>query len=162
MAPDAAAAPEVETDLAWSLLVAARTFGQWARDAVADLPGGQRGHLVLATIARGLPRSQLALAQQLGVDKTAMTYLLDELEEAGLIERRPDPADRRARQILSTELGRCTLANFKQRLDAASEKLLEPLSCDEALAFRSMIERIAHGSQPGTSPCSAALDVPDC
>ena len=35
-----------------------------------------------------------------------MTYLLDDLEKAGLIERRPDPADRRARRIAATASGR--------------------------------------------------------
>jgi DNA-binding MarR family transcriptional regulator len=35
-----------------------------------------------------------------------MTYLLDSLAEAGLVERRPDPADRRARRIVATARGR--------------------------------------------------------
>jgi DNA-binding MarR family transcriptional regulator len=34
-----------------------------------------------------------------------MTYLLDDLEAASLIERRPDPADRRARRIVATQKG---------------------------------------------------------
>ena len=35
-----------------------------------------------------------------------MTYLLDDLEQAGLIERRPEPADRRARRVVATDAGR--------------------------------------------------------
>src|SRR5204862_8339718 len=46
--------------------------------------------------AQGVVRTQLALAQHLGVDRTVMTYLIDDLEAAKLIERRPDPTDRRA------------------------------------------------------------------
>jgi DNA-binding MarR family transcriptional regulator len=65
-------------------------------EAVAEVPGGPRGYLVLASLGRGEPSTQVALAQHLGVDRTMMTYLLDDLEDAGLVQRRPDPADRRA------------------------------------------------------------------
>ena len=141
-------------DLAWALPVAARAFGELARASVVDLPGGARGYLVLATVVRGVPRSQLALAQQLGVDKTLVTYLLDNLEAAGLIERRPDPADRRARQILITDRGREALAEFNARLGVAAAALLAPLSAAEATTFREMLERIAHNAQNGPGDCS--------
>jgi DNA-binding transcriptional MocR family regulator len=59
----------------------------------------------LDAAAHGAVGSQLALAQHLGIDRTVMTYLLDDLEAAGLIERRPDPADRRARRVVATQLG---------------------------------------------------------
>src|SRR5579875_4160574 len=75
-------------DLGWGLAIVARVLRENAAAAVADLPGGPRGYLVLATVARGRARSQLALAQACGVDKTVMTYLLDDLERAGLLERR--------------------------------------------------------------------------
>ena len=75
--------PGVEADLGWALSAITRSYLRAARDAVADLPGGARGYLVLAVAGQGEPRSQLALAQHLGVDRTAMTYLLDDLEAAG-------------------------------------------------------------------------------
>jgi DNA-binding MarR family transcriptional regulator len=65
---------------------------------------------VLSAAAHGTVGSQLALALHLGVDRTVMTYLLDDLEAAGLIERRPDPADRRARQVVATRQGTKLLA----------------------------------------------------
>ena len=93
--------PGVETDLGWALGAITRSYLRAAREAVEDVPGGARGYLVLASAGQGEPKSQLALAQHLGVDRTAMTYLLDDLEGAGLVERRPDPADRRARRIVA-------------------------------------------------------------
>jgi DNA-binding MarR family transcriptional regulator len=157
------AACEEDADLGWSLPIATRAFLQWASDAVADLPGGRRGYLVLATISRDLPRSQLALAHQLGVDKTAMTYLLDELETAGLVERRPDPADRRARQVLITASGTTALKARTARLDTAAGKLLAPLSSREAAAFRAMLGRVARSVQTSPDGCSADSDpAPDC
>src|ERR1700710_2642901 len=83
-------------DLGWGLGTVFRAYVTAAHAAVADLPGGPRGYQVLSAAAHGTVGSQLALAQHLGVDRTVMTYLLDDLQAAGLIERRPDPADPRA------------------------------------------------------------------
>src|ERR1700728_3173079 len=86
----------LDDDLGWALGVLFRAYSKAANSAFADVPGGPRGYQVLTAVARSDPRSQLELANHLGLDRTVMTYLLDDLERAGLIERRPDPADRRA------------------------------------------------------------------
>jgi DNA-binding MarR family transcriptional regulator len=139
--------PEIGHDLGWGLSMVSRAFTQLAASSVGLVPGGRRGYLVLATVARGAPRSQLALAQQLGVDKTAMTYLLDELEGAGLIERRPDPADRRVRQLLITDLGRTALHECTELLRNTEDTLLAPLDSTEVAAFAEMLDRIARAAQ---------------
>jgi MarR family transcriptional regulator, organic hydroperoxide resistance regulator len=51
-------------------------------------------------------RTQAALAQSIGADKSRIISVLDELQEHGLIERRPDPADRRVHLLALTEAGR--------------------------------------------------------
>ena len=145
-------------DPAWALLIAARRFIPLGRDAVADLPGGQRGHLVLASIARSQAPSQLALARQLEVDKTAMTYLLDTLTEAGFILRRRDPADRRARRIELTPAGRDALTLFNQRLEAAVATLLAPLDPQEATTFTHLLDRIARAAQTDANPPRRSSD----
>ena len=81
-----------------------------------------RGYQVLASAAQSTVGSQLALAQHLGIDRTVMTYLLDDLEAAGLIERRPDPADRRARRIVATRQG----VDLLVTLDAAPARRRGP------------------------------------
>jgi DNA-binding MarR family transcriptional regulator len=87
--------------------------------------------------------SQLALAQHLGIDRTVMTYLLDDLEAAGLIERRPDPADRRARRVVATEKGTTLLVELDQRLRAAEAHLLAPLDEGARQSFRSQLRLLA-------------------
>src|ERR1700735_1713517 len=99
-------------DLGWGLGTVFRAYVPAAHEAVADLPGGPRGYQVLSAAAQGAVGSQLALAQHLGVDRTVMTYLLDDLESANLIERRPDPADRRARRIVATDKGNELLSSL--------------------------------------------------
>jgi DNA-binding MarR family transcriptional regulator len=142
-------------DLGWAINIVFRAFRQQASASLADLPGGPRGYLVLSAVAQDLPRSQLALAQQLAVDKTAMTYLLDDLEAAGLVERRSDPADRRQRQIVLTSTGRSALEDFGGRLAGAEQRLLSALAPGEAYAFRQFLDRVARSTQEVTQPCTA-------
>jgi DNA-binding MarR family transcriptional regulator len=101
--------------------------------------------------------SQLALAQHLGVDRTVMTYLLDDLEQAGLIERRPDPADRRVRQVFATPRGASLLADLDERLRVAESHLLSPLEDDDARdSFRAQLRAVATRANeldPVASPC---------
>src|SRR3981081_4535479 len=66
-------------DLGWGLGVVLRAYVAAAHTAVADLPGGPRGYQILSAAAQGAVNSQLALAQHLGVDRTVMTYLIDDL-----------------------------------------------------------------------------------
>ncbi|MCU1494593.1 MAG: transcriptional regulator, MarR family [Acidimicrobiaceae bacterium] len=144
----------------WAIDVASRTLRQWTSASMADLPGGPRGYFVLASVAQDRPRSQLALALQLGIDKTAMTYLLDELEVAGLVERRPDPADRRQRQIVLTPLGLHSLSEFGDRFEAAEDRLLSSLTSAESVAFREMLERVARSTRLVASPCAEEEEPP--
>jgi DNA-binding MarR family transcriptional regulator len=130
-------------DLGWGLGVVLRAYAKAALTAVADLPGGPRGYQILSAAAQGAVGSQLALAQHLGVDRTVMTYLLDDLEAARLIERRPDPADRRARRIVATQLGIELLGTLNERLRAAEAHLLAPLDLETHATFRAQIRLLA-------------------
>jgi DNA-binding MarR family transcriptional regulator len=56
------------------------------------------------------------LARSLGYDPSNLTGLVDKLEDRGLIERRPDPADRRVKAIVITEEGRRLRDGFRGRL----------------------------------------------
>ena len=70
----------IETELGWSLQAMYQGFSRTAQGAVAPVPGGPRGYQVLVAITTEAPTSQLALAHRLGIDKTAMTYVVDALE----------------------------------------------------------------------------------
>jgi DNA-binding MarR family transcriptional regulator len=149
-------------DLGWGLGVVLRAYATAARTAVADLPGGPRGYQVLSAAAQGAVASQLALAQHLGVDRTVMTYLLDDLEAARLIERRPDPADRRARRVVATQLGRERLATLNDRLRAAEAHLLAPLDPETRDSFRAQVRLLAtraDAPDPLDSQCDFAQEV---
>ena len=63
------------------------------------------GYVVLTALAEQPVRTQAALAQSIGADKSRIIAVLDELQERGLIQRRPDPADRRVHLLSLTEEG---------------------------------------------------------
>jgi DNA-binding MarR family transcriptional regulator len=153
-------AERVAADLGWALGTIKRAYVEAAAGVVAGVPGGPRGYLVLATSGRGEPSSQLALAQHLGVNRTVMTYLLDDLEQAGLVERRPDPTDRRARRVVITDSGRALLHEVKDRLRRAEDELLRSLDEQERAALRTLLERLATALAPA-DPCRALDTIVD-
>ncbi|WNI22031.1 MarR family winged helix-turn-helix transcriptional regulator [Streptomyces sp. ITFR-16] len=135
------------TDLGWALRIVSTAFRRVATDSVADLPGGARGYLVLVALAGGEPPSQLALAKEVSLDRTVMTYLLDDLEAHGLISRRPDPRDRRVRQVLLTDTGRARLEKARHGLAAAEARLLVDLGDQDAEQLRTLLSRVARTAQ---------------
>ncbi len=152
----------LQDDLGWALGVVFRSYLNAANAAFGDLPGGPRGYQVLAAATRGEPGNQLALAQHLGVDRTVMTYLIDDLEAAGLVARRPDPADRRARRIVPTAHGRALLADLDQRLRAAEDHVLGDLTGTDRTAFRMLLQRVAthaNALDPAGSACEIAQEI---
>jgi len=149
-------------DLGWALGVVFRGYVAAATAALAEVPGGPRGYQVIAAAARSEVGSQLALAQHLGIDRTVMTYMLDDLEAAGLIERQPDPADRRARRVIVTAKGTRLLATLDRRLEAAEAGLLAPLDAAEQKSFRSQLRAVAghvNARDPVKDFCSLAEQV---
>ncbi|GAB3935258.1 hypothetical protein GCM10027614_09690 [Micromonospora vulcania] len=71
---------------------------------LAGLGISPRAHYVLAQASTG-DLTQRQIGERCGVDKTTMVVTLDQLERAGLAERRPAPTDRRARLVAVTPAG---------------------------------------------------------
>jgi DNA-binding MarR family transcriptional regulator len=67
---------------------------------------GMWAYVVLTELSGGAAPTQLALARAVDVDKTKMVAIIDGMEAEGLVSRRPDPDDRRARIIEPTAEGR--------------------------------------------------------
>jgi DNA-binding MarR family transcriptional regulator/GNAT superfamily N-acetyltransferase len=67
------------------------------------------------------------LRARLGLDSGYLSRLLRGLEDEGLIEMAPDPADRRVRRITRTDAGRAEVAELDRRSDALATALLAPL-----------------------------------
>jgi DNA-binding MarR family transcriptional regulator len=86
---------------------------------------------VLSVLAAAGPRAQQDLADMLLVNRTMMVGLVDELEAAGLVERRRNPTDRRAYALELTDAGREALALAVPEIDAGEDELLAALNARE-------------------------------
>lgn len=133
----------IETELGWALNATYTGYTRTAISAVAAVPGGSRGYQVLVAITTETPSSQLALARRLSIDKNAMTSVIDALEGRGLVQRRPDPADRRAHQIIATDDGRRLLRKARSALHADEVELMQGLSTAEQTQLRHLLARVA-------------------
>ena len=78
-------------------------------EALEPLGIGPRDFLLMRFVDASDGQSQQALAERLGIPPSRMVALVDHLEEMGLIERRPDPEDRRVRRLFLTRAGRSVL-----------------------------------------------------
>lgn len=147
----------LEKDFGWLLSQVLRRF-LLASDAagLSAYPGGGRGFLVLLAATEKTARNQVQLARRLGIDRTVMVYLLDELVAAGLIERRLDPLDRRNRLIVLTEAGRTRLAEAQQAMDRAVAHLLAPLPEAERASFTAALHRLVEHHYRGDAEVDVA------
>jgi DNA-binding MarR family transcriptional regulator len=145
-------------DFGWILGVLLRTYRDRIVEAIGDFPLGSRGYQTLREVARAQQPSQLALASRLGIDRTVMTHVIDELEEAGLVERCPNPGDRRQRRIIATPQGREAVSALCLRVTEAENAVLAALDPTERAVVRRLLYKAALG--PGmaeiTDPCEVA------
>jgi DNA-binding MarR family transcriptional regulator len=77
-----------------------------------------------------------------------MTKRIDQLERAGLVERRPDPGDRRGTLVRLTPAGKRLIDRAVDAHVANEESLLEPLSAAEARALDNLLRKLLAGLEP--------------
>ena len=138
--------------------------------AAADRYGLNRTDMRALDIAgRVGPLAPTALARQLGFTTGGVTTVLDPLERAGYIRRRPDPADRRRQVVEATEATRARDQEVFGDLIRQTSDLLSTYTDEQLLVIRDFLTRIRQLSadyaeglststppQPGDSPSPAA------
>ena len=137
----AASTQPLSTNLSWMLSHASYTLTTELTAALEGLGVSPRAHCVLTAAATG-EHTQTELAQMIGLDKTTLLVTLDELEAAGLAERRPSEKDRRVRVIAVTNAGERKLAEAEKIADWVQADVLEALSPDERKVFVDALGRL--------------------
>jgi len=89
--------------------------------------------------------SQARLAALSDMEPMTIVRTVDRLEQCGLVERRPDPADRRARCLYFTARGRRTLDEIWRLAEVARAEVFAGVSAPERDVFLDVLERI-HGN----------------
>ncbi|WP_126638986.1 MarR family winged helix-turn-helix transcriptional regulator [Embleya hyalina] len=100
-------------------------------------------YTVLLALGDEPVRSQATLAESIGADKTRVIAVLDDLEQRGLIRRRPDPADRRARLLSLTEQGHRVRAAVRSGIRVREERLLARLPDADRLGFLNALRTLS-------------------
>lgn len=127
------------------LTIAARTGQELARRRLSPLGLTVQLCGVLNRLALG-PVSQHDLGNQLGIDRTTMVELIDDLEKRGSVVRRRNPADRRSYALVLTPKGRTFQKKAAQAFDAAAEEVFEALSRSEQRRLVEMLRRVIESS----------------
>ncbi|MFF7973433.1 MarR family transcriptional regulator [Streptomyces sp. NPDC007905] len=113
----------------------------------ADYEEAAAGHALTGAQAKLLgllsldPLPMRKLAQRLKCEPSNVTGIVDRLESRGLVERRPDPADRRVKVAAATDEGRRVARELRDGLRFAREPLAG-LSDEERLVLRDLLRRM--------------------
>jgi DNA-binding MarR family transcriptional regulator len=119
--------------------VVARYHEEYEEAAAEHALTGAQARLLSLLSLEPLPMRRLA--QQLKCEPSNVTGIVDRLEMRGLVERRPDPKDRRVKLAAATQEGRRVAHSLRESLDFAREPLAG-LSRKERLALRGLLRRM--------------------
>jgi MarR family transcriptional regulator, transcriptional regulator for hemolysin len=153
---DDAAQETLSGNLCWLLSRAAQSLTTQFSDGLTELGVSPRAHCVLSTAVGG-DYTQTALAQAVGLDKTTMVVTIDELEAAGLAERRPAEGDRRARIVRVTEAGERKVAQAEQVVARIQAEVLASLPAGERELLVHALARLVDERLAAPTPCGGSV-----
>jgi DNA-binding MarR family transcriptional regulator len=113
-----------------------------ANEMLAQLALNARQAGILTMVTEREPMTQKDLGDALGIDRTTMVALLDDLEEKGYAARQRHPHDRRAFLVHPTEAGRHAQAAAVRTLDEQQRQFLAPLTATEREQLAALLKRL--------------------
>jgi DNA-binding MarR family transcriptional regulator len=111
-------------------------------DALAGADARKWHYAVLTGLQEFGPSSQAALSRGTGIYTSDLVAVINELAERGLVERVPDPADRRRNLVTITAPGRRQLRRLDGLLSDVQDELLAPLSGSEREQLGGLLTRL--------------------
>lgn len=130
------------TTLGFLLADASRLLRRRFEKESRDIPMTSAQLHIIARLTRNEGIGQAALAGILDIEPMTLSRHIDRMEAGGLVERRQDPNDRRARQIFSTEKSRALLMPMRERAEAVYDQVQAGLSEDQRAALTAALETI--------------------
>jgi DNA-binding MarR family transcriptional regulator len=134
----------------------ARRFQLVCATMVAEALAGEEvvqleyGTLIFLEIEPGI--DQRRLAEAMGIDPSNASLIVDRLHSKGLIERRVNGADRRARELYLTPKGKALWRRLRPKTSAANERVLAPLPPAQRELFIDLLIRLIEGNRAHARP----------
>lgn len=143
VAPSGLRASVLADDVSF-LLARANAIALAAGNAALAEHGLKARSFSVLVLASGDARpSQRDLAEFLRLDPSQVVSLVDDLQSRGLVERQPDPSDRRANVVVATEAGRTLAAAAREAARIAEERVHAQLSQEERELLTGLLRRLA-------------------
>jgi DNA-binding MarR family transcriptional regulator len=117
-------------------------------------------YIVLLNLTDEPIRTQSALAEAIRADRTRIIDVLDDLQLRGLISRRPDPADRRARLLSLTAEGRTLRDTAQAAIQSREERLLVILGQDGRDGFLTALRQLSEAPARALLAAQPVKEVP--
>lgn len=102
---------------------------------------------VLALLADEGPASQQQISRRLAVDRTTMVALIDAMVAKGLVQRRPDPRDRRKNMIELTGAGRDTCRQATPAVDEIEKAFLSPIPAADREKLKTLLRTLISAAE---------------
>ncbi|MBP7000038.1 MAG: MarR family transcriptional regulator [Amaricoccus sp.] len=141
--------------LGFLLTDATRLLRRRFEQASRDLPMTMAQLQILGRLSKAEGIGQAALASLLELEPMTVSRHVDRMEAAGLVERRSDPRDRRARRLYTTEKSRAMMAPMRERAAAIYDQALAGLTEAERAALRVALETMV-SNLTGAEDCPGA------
>ena len=106
----------------------------------------------LGALGRQPDIDRSGLAAVIGVDRTNIGLIIDQLEKRGFVERSVNPDDRRAQRMHVTHAGQDAFSRQARKTAIAREKILAPLSSEERETLYDLLERIIAANEQYSIP----------
>ena len=129
-------------ELAWELGETSRMVRRQFNRRAASVGATSAQWRAMFWLAREPGMKQVELAERLDVEPITAGRTIDRLQEAGLVERRRDPVDRRVWRIYLTEEGGPMIERLKLVAEDVLTGVLAGISGAEIAAMRSTLEKI--------------------
>src|SRR6478736_3645848 len=143
VAPSGLQASALTDDVSF-LLARANAIALAAGNAALVEHGLKARSYSVLVLTSGVARpSQRELAEFLRLDPSQVVSLVDELQSRGLVERTPDPRDRRANVVVATDAGRSLVATARESARAAEERVHGQLSADDRETLGALLRALA-------------------
>ncbi|NUW45998.1 MarR family winged helix-turn-helix transcriptional regulator [Nonomuraea rhodomycinica] len=122
---------------------AAMTANRIVDRALAQAGVRRYHYALLAALEEYGPASQAALGRRIGIDRSDMVATVNELAERHVVERAPDPEDRRRNIVTITAEGRSLLTDLDRLIAAAQDEFLAPLPAADRRHLIDLLTRLA-------------------